>query len=172
MSYLSHYDIMTHAHFDTWHHNKISKACRANEMTHDSKLWVWLNLEDFRESPRANQPWLLRVTSGKSKSRVSARETTRRQPDQVERGRVSGRDMLEENVLVKEWREHKDRSPWVIVGEKQVDMSASRSLEDAWGSCMRWAKMQCVYVWLLNLFPSSSHLFLTSISGPCTGMVI
>jgi hypothetical protein len=27
--YLSHYDIMTHSHFDTWHHNKISKACRA-----------------------------------------------------------------------------------------------------------------------------------------------
>jgi hypothetical protein len=37
MSYLSLYDIMTHSHFDTWHHNKISKARRANNMTHDSK---------------------------------------------------------------------------------------------------------------------------------------
>jgi hypothetical protein len=80
--------------------------------------------------------------------------------------------MLEENELVKQWRERKDRSPRVIVGEKQADMSASRSLEDAWGSCMRWAKMQCIYVWLLNLFPSSSHLFLPSISGPSTCMVI
>jgi hypothetical protein len=26
MLYLSHYDIMTHSHFDTWHHNKISKV--------------------------------------------------------------------------------------------------------------------------------------------------
>jgi hypothetical protein len=31
MFYLSHYDIMTHSHFDTWHHNKISKACRASK---------------------------------------------------------------------------------------------------------------------------------------------
>jgi hypothetical protein len=37
MSYVSLYDIMTHSHFDTWHHNKISKACRANNMTRDSK---------------------------------------------------------------------------------------------------------------------------------------
>jgi hypothetical protein len=31
--------IMTlwHSHFNTWHHNKISKACQANNMTRDSK---------------------------------------------------------------------------------------------------------------------------------------
>jgi hypothetical protein len=39
------YDIMTHSHFDTWHHNKISKARRANNMTHDSKS---VNLTHFR----------------------------------------------------------------------------------------------------------------------------
>jgi hypothetical protein len=37
MSYLSHYDIMTHSHFDTCHHNKKSEARRANKMTRDSK---------------------------------------------------------------------------------------------------------------------------------------
>jgi hypothetical protein len=36
MWYLSHYDIMMHSHINTWHHNKISKARRANEMTCDS----------------------------------------------------------------------------------------------------------------------------------------
>jgi hypothetical protein len=35
VSYLSHYDIMTHTHFDTCHH-KISKAHRADKMTRDS----------------------------------------------------------------------------------------------------------------------------------------
>jgi hypothetical protein len=35
---------MTHSHFDTWHHNKISKACRANNMTRDSKS---VNLTHF-----------------------------------------------------------------------------------------------------------------------------
>jgi hypothetical protein len=45
MSYLSLYDIMTHSHFDTWHHNKISKACQANNMTRDSKS---INLTHFR----------------------------------------------------------------------------------------------------------------------------
>jgi hypothetical protein len=45
MSYLSLYDIMTHSHFHTWHHNKISKAHRANNMTHDSKS---VNLTHFR----------------------------------------------------------------------------------------------------------------------------
>jgi hypothetical protein len=44
MSYPSHYDIMTHSHFDTWHHNKISKARRANNMTRDSKS---VNLTHF-----------------------------------------------------------------------------------------------------------------------------
>jgi hypothetical protein len=37
MLYLSLYDIMTHSHFNTWHHNKISKAHRASNMTLDSK---------------------------------------------------------------------------------------------------------------------------------------
>jgi hypothetical protein len=45
LSYLSLYDIMTHSHFDTWHHNKISKARRANNMTRDSKS---VNLTHFR----------------------------------------------------------------------------------------------------------------------------
>jgi hypothetical protein len=27
MSYLGHYDLMTHSRFNTWCHNKISKAC-------------------------------------------------------------------------------------------------------------------------------------------------
>jgi hypothetical protein len=36
---------MTHSHFDTWHHNKISKARRANNMTRDSKS---VNLTHFR----------------------------------------------------------------------------------------------------------------------------
>jgi hypothetical protein len=36
---------MTHSHFGTWHHNKISKACQANKMTHDSKTE---NLTHFR----------------------------------------------------------------------------------------------------------------------------
>jgi hypothetical protein len=45
MSYLSLYDIMTHSHFDTWHHNKISKARWANNMTRDSKS---VNLTHFR----------------------------------------------------------------------------------------------------------------------------
>jgi hypothetical protein len=44
MSYLSHYAIMTHSHFNTWHHNKISKARRANNMTRDSKS---VNLTHF-----------------------------------------------------------------------------------------------------------------------------
>jgi hypothetical protein len=35
-------------------------------------------------------------------SLVNNQYETRRQPDQVERGRVSGRDMLEENELVKQ----------------------------------------------------------------------
>jgi hypothetical protein len=39
--------------------------------------------------------------------------------------------MLEENELVEQRRERKDRSPRIIVGEKQADMSASCSLEDA-----------------------------------------
>jgi hypothetical protein len=43
--YLSLYDIMTHSLFDTWHHNKISKACQANNMTHDSKS---VNLTHFQ----------------------------------------------------------------------------------------------------------------------------
>jgi hypothetical protein len=46
MSYLSLYDIMTHSHFDTWHHNKISKARQANNMTCDSKS---VNLTHFRK---------------------------------------------------------------------------------------------------------------------------
>jgi hypothetical protein len=37
MLYLSHYDAMTHSHFDTWHHNKISKACRAGLMNQNCK---------------------------------------------------------------------------------------------------------------------------------------
>jgi hypothetical protein len=46
MSYLSLYDIMMHSHFDTWHHNKISKTRRAsNKMTCDSKS---VNLTHFR----------------------------------------------------------------------------------------------------------------------------
>jgi hypothetical protein len=45
VSYLSLYDIMTHSHFDTWHHNKISKARRAYNMTRDSKS---VNLTHFR----------------------------------------------------------------------------------------------------------------------------
>jgi hypothetical protein len=45
MSYLSLYDIMTHSHFDTWHHNKISKARQANNMTRDSKS---VNVTHFR----------------------------------------------------------------------------------------------------------------------------
>jgi hypothetical protein len=45
MSYLSLYDIMTHSHFNTWHHNKISKARRANNMTRDSKS---VNLTHFQ----------------------------------------------------------------------------------------------------------------------------
>jgi hypothetical protein len=65
------------------------------------------------------------------KDTMMKKKATRRQPDQVELGRVSGRDMLEENELVKQQRERKDRSPRVVVGEKQADMSASRSLEDA-----------------------------------------
>jgi hypothetical protein len=36
---------MTHSHFDTWHHNKISKARRVNNMTRDSKS---VNLTHFR----------------------------------------------------------------------------------------------------------------------------
>jgi hypothetical protein len=36
---------MAHSHFDTWHHNKISKARRANNMTRDSKS---VNLTHFR----------------------------------------------------------------------------------------------------------------------------
>jgi hypothetical protein len=36
MLYLSHYDIMMHSHIDTWHHNKISKAHRANKLARDS----------------------------------------------------------------------------------------------------------------------------------------
>jgi hypothetical protein len=51
MSYLSLYDIMTHSHFDTWHHNKISKARRANNMTHDSKS---VNLTHFRRLSNCN----------------------------------------------------------------------------------------------------------------------
>jgi hypothetical protein len=31
VSYLSHYDIITHSHFDTWRHNKISKARRSSK---------------------------------------------------------------------------------------------------------------------------------------------
>ncbi len=46
MFYLSHYEIMTHSHFDTWHHNKISKARQANNMTRDSKT---VNLTHFRK---------------------------------------------------------------------------------------------------------------------------
>jgi hypothetical protein len=45
LSYLSLYDIMTHSHFDTWHHNKISKACKASNMTCDSKS---VNLTHFQ----------------------------------------------------------------------------------------------------------------------------
>jgi hypothetical protein len=45
LSYLSLYDIMTHSHFDTWHHNKISKACQASNMTRDSKS---VNLTHFQ----------------------------------------------------------------------------------------------------------------------------
>jgi hypothetical protein len=37
--------LMTHSHFDTWHHNKISKARQANNMTCDSKS---VNLTHFR----------------------------------------------------------------------------------------------------------------------------
>jgi hypothetical protein len=44
VSYLSLYDIMIHSHFDTWHHNKISKARWANNMTRDSKS---VNLTHF-----------------------------------------------------------------------------------------------------------------------------
>jgi hypothetical protein len=45
LSYLSLYDIMTHSHFDTWHHNKISKARQASNMTRDSKS---VNLTHFQ----------------------------------------------------------------------------------------------------------------------------
>jgi hypothetical protein len=38
------FDIMTHSHFDTWHHNKISQARRAKNMTRDSKS---VNLTHF-----------------------------------------------------------------------------------------------------------------------------
>jgi hypothetical protein len=45
LSYLSLYDIMTHSHFHTWHHNKISKAHQANNVTRDSKS---VNLTHFQ----------------------------------------------------------------------------------------------------------------------------
>jgi hypothetical protein len=42
LSYLSLYDIMTHSHFDTWHHNKISKArdSKSVNLTHFRRLLI------------------------------------------------------------------------------------------------------------------------------------
>jgi hypothetical protein len=68
MSYLSHYDIMTHSHFDTWHHNKISKARRANEMTRDSKLQV--SDKDFRFATFFHETHVIHMTTSEEPLRV------------------------------------------------------------------------------------------------------
>jgi hypothetical protein len=70
MLYLSHYVIMTHSHFDTWHHNKISKARRANEMTCDSKLLVRLTLEDFPFATFFQKTHLSHMTTSEESLRV------------------------------------------------------------------------------------------------------
>jgi hypothetical protein len=92
--------------------------------------WSWLKLQ-FVAVGLKNSPACLSAAERRRNKRMQQENATRRRPDQVERGRVSGRDMLEENELVEQRRERKDRSPRIIVGEKQADMSASCSLEDA-----------------------------------------
>jgi hypothetical protein len=70
LSYLSHYDIMTHSPFDSWHHNKISKARRANNMTRDSKS---VNLTHFRRLSICNlfhETHLIHMTTSEESLRV------------------------------------------------------------------------------------------------------
>jgi hypothetical protein len=63
MSYLSHYDIITHLHFDTWHHNKISKAQWANKIDSWLKLLVRLTLENFWFATFFHRTHLLHMTT-------------------------------------------------------------------------------------------------------------
>jgi hypothetical protein len=68
--YLSLYDIMTHSHFDTWHHNKISKARRANNMTRDSKSVNLTRFEDFRFATFLDETHLIHMTTSEESLRV------------------------------------------------------------------------------------------------------
>jgi hypothetical protein len=63
LSYLSHYDIMTNSHIDTWHHNKISKASRANKIDSWFQLQVRLTFEDFWFVTFFHKTHLLHMTS-------------------------------------------------------------------------------------------------------------
>ncbi len=62
MSHLSHYNIMTYSHFDTWHHNKISKARRANKIGSWLQLQVRLTFEDFWFATLFHKPHLIHMT--------------------------------------------------------------------------------------------------------------
>jgi hypothetical protein len=70
MSYLSHYYIMTHSHFDTWHHNKISKACWANKIDSWFKLQVRLTVKDFQFVTFFHKSLLLHMTTSEESLRL------------------------------------------------------------------------------------------------------
>jgi hypothetical protein len=70
MSYLSHYDITTYSHLDTWHHNKISKACRANKIDLRLQLHARLTFKDFRFATFFHKTHLIHMTISEESLRV------------------------------------------------------------------------------------------------------